>query len=97
MVIEPTDEQKLMEAARRHVQAKKGFYIHVVLYIVVNLGLFLINELTSPHVLWFYWPLLGWGVALIIHAIVLFGFGNWFGNDWEERQIKEYLRKKKKN
>jgi hypothetical protein len=47
--------------------------------------LFLINITTSPDVLWFYWPLLGWGIGIVMHAVYVFGFEHWFGPDWEEK------------
>jgi hypothetical protein len=47
--------------------------------------LFLINITTSPDILWFYWPLLGWGIGIVMHAVYVFGFGHWFGPDWEEK------------
>ncbi len=36
-----------------------GFKIHFAVYVLVNLLLIVINLLTTPDELWFYWPLLG--------------------------------------
>jgi hypothetical protein len=77
--------------ARQHVQAIKGFYVHLTVYILVNAGLWLINLLTSPAAFWFYWPLLGWGIGLAAHAVAVFGVAGWLGIDWEERQISKIL------
>jgi len=52
-------DQQSYERARARVQALKGFYIHASAFILVNIGLFVINVLTGG-VWWFYWPLLGW-------------------------------------
>lgn len=41
--------------------AGEGLYIHLGMFGIVNLALFAINMVTNPDVLWFYWPLLGWG------------------------------------
>ena len=79
------------QRARQHVQALKGFYIHVTVYILVNAGLLLINLVTSPAALWFYWPLLTWGIGLAAHAVAVFGVAGWLGTDWEERQISKML------
>ena len=58
----------------------------------INSGLFVINVLTGG--VWsFYWPLLGWGIGLKIHALAVFGFGGdgaW-GRDWEERKMQEMV------
>jgi hypothetical protein len=87
-----TEENKYQKAKER-VEAIKGFYIHLTVYVVVNLILFSINMITSPGSLWFFWPLMGWGIAVAIQAFTVFGFGTGFGADWEERKIKELMEK----
>lgn len=76
------------ERARRHVNALKGFYVHLSVYVLVNTMLFLIN-LKAGGPWWFYWPLLGWGIGLAANAIKVFGAGE----NWEERKIREYMNK----
>lgn len=85
-----TEDYKYQKAKKR-VKALKGFYIHLGVYLLVNSLLFLINITTSPGLLWFYWPLLGWGIGMVMHAIYVFGFGQWLGSDWEEKKIKEIM------
>ena len=85
------DEQTKYQEAKRRVEEMKGFYWHLVTYLLVNTVLVVINLLTSPEYLWFIWPLIGWGVGLIIHAFNVFG-GLW-GKSWEERKIKEIIEK----
>lgn len=86
----PTHE----EAVRRMKKRKEeliGFYIHLVVYLVINTALAIINYLTSPEHLWYYWPLLGWGVGLVIHAIFTFiSTDKFFGKEWEEKTIERY-------
>ncbi len=48
----------------------KGFIMHLVAYILVNAFLIWIN-LSQDGYLWFYWPLFGWGIGLIIHGVAL--------------------------
>jgi len=48
----------------------RGFRFHLLLYISVNLLLIVLNLTLSPNKLWFYWPLLGWGIGVVLH-----GFG----------------------
>ena len=88
------DEQTRYEEAKKRVEVIRGFYLHVVGYLVVNVALVIINLLTSPEYLWFIWPLIGWGVGLVIHALSVFG-GLW-GKSWEERKIKEIMEKDKR-
>lgn len=61
----------------------------------VKAGLFLFNILTMPDYLWFFWPLLGWGIRLGIHAFWTFAGHRIFGKDWEERQIRKILEREK--
>jgi hypothetical protein len=67
-------EQHRYERAQARVKELKGFYTHATAYVLVNIGLFVINLLTGGG-WWFYWPLLGWGVGLGIHALSVFAFG----------------------
>jgi hypothetical protein len=43
--------------------------------------------------LWFYWPLLGWGIGLFFHGMSVFVFSKFPGKQWEERKIKEVMNK----
>jgi hypothetical protein len=64
-------ERKLERQARRRVGMKMGFYIHALVYLLVNAGLFALNELNGGRQ-WAIFPLLGWGIGLAIHGIVVF-------------------------
>lgn len=83
------DDEALERRARAHVRALRGFYVHVAMYVAVNLGLLAVNLLSSPDRLWFYWPLLGWGIGLVAHALRVFTVPG-FDGDWEERKVAEY-------
>jgi len=87
------DDQARYERAKQRVKALKDFYRHLAVYVLVNALLLVINLVTTPFYLWFYWPLLGWGIAVLLHAASFFGGGRFFGKDWEERKIKEILEK----
>ena len=69
-----------------------GFYVHASAYVLVNIGLFVINVLVGGG-WWFYWPLLGWGIGLTAHAVGVFGFGGGgpWGREWEERKTREFM------
>jgi hypothetical protein len=55
------------------------------------LGLLALNLWTSPNHLWFYWPLLGWGIGSDFHGLKVFNFMPFLGQDWEEQKIKEFM------
>ena len=77
--------------AKKIVQARRGLYGHAMTYVIVNGALFMIDYLT-PGGPWFYWPLIGWGVGLLINVlVVLTGLNP--GSVAEERAIQRYLEK----
>ena len=77
--------------AEKRVEDIKGFYIHLGIYLTVNAMLFLIDLVASRDSVWFYWPLLGWGVAVAINAFVVITDNGIFGPEWEERKIAKYM------
>ena len=84
-------QEKKYQKAKERVEEIKGFYIHLIVYVLVNLLLFTINMVTSPGGLWFMWPLMGWGIAIVLHAVRVF-FGT-LGSGWEEKKIAELMDK----
>lgn len=67
------DDQTEYKRAKMRVGAIRGFYQHLQTYVLVNSFLFVLNLLTSPGDWWFYWPLLGWGIGLVSHAVSVYG------------------------
>ena len=87
-----TEDERYQQAKRR-VERIKGFYGHVVIYLVVNTGLALINLLSGGG-WWFYWPLVGWGIGLVAHGVSVFWLEGFLGGDWEEKKIREIMEKR---
>lgn len=54
--------------------AKLGFFNHIVVDRIVIAALAAINLMTDRHYLWFIWPLMGWGVAILFHLFGVFVF-----------------------
>lgn len=79
------------EEAKKKVQAKLGFYHHLIVYAGVNVLLIIINLVTSPGDLWFQWPLLGWGIGLFMHGVGLFRVSAM--KSLERRLIEEEMKK----
>ena len=84
-----TQDERYLNA-QKVVQARRGLYGHAVVYAIVNAVLFAIDYLT-PGGPWFHWPLIGWGVGLVINAVVVLS-GLTPGSEAEERAIQRYLR-----
>lgn len=87
------ENQEAYERAKEKVEAKLGFYIHLAVYIGVNILLIIINLISSPQYLWFKWPLIGWGVAVFFHGMSVFVFTGGRFKAAKERMIKEEMKK----
>jgi hypothetical protein len=77
--------------ARRYARQVRGFYTHLMVYVLVNASLFAINYFTNPGRIWYGWATFGWGIGLLAHGLAVFAFGGWFGARWEDRKVREYL------
>ena len=85
------------EKAKKRVEELKKFYSNLTTYVVINVILIIINLVTSPGNLWFYWVTIFWGIAILLHASKVFILkGKFLGEEWEERKIKEIMEKEGK-
>ena len=85
------EDRELYERAKKRVEIRIGFYIHLFVYLVVNTLLIIINLTTSPEYYWFKWPLLGWGTGLLFHAFGVYASS--MGASVKERMIKKEIEK----
>lgn len=92
MEINYNEEERYYQAKKR-VEEIKGFYGNLIAYVVVNIGLMVLNLVTSPNHLWFFWPMLGWGIGVVFHGLKVFSYSPFFNKEWEERKIREYMDK----
>lgn len=67
----PMDEEALQQAAKKRVDLKIGFYTHLLVFVLVNSGIYLMNNFSGGQ-RWHHFPLFGWGLGLAIHGIVTF-------------------------
>ena len=82
------------EMAIEYVRDIKGFYSHLLEYVVVVLGLLILNLILTPDNLWVKWVALGWGIGVLSHGLNTFEVINLFGPDWEKKQIEKRLGKR---
>ena len=90
------DEQERYIRARRRVGEIRGFYTHFIVYIIVNIFLFILNIVTSPGMLWFFWVTFFWGIGLAIHGFNTYAEGRFFGREWEEKKIRELMEREER-
>ena len=67
-------EESLRKLAAQRIKFRSSVSIHLVFYIFVNIILFSINFITVQPMItfqtsWFLYPLLGWLIGLIMHAL----------------------------
>jgi uncharacterized membrane protein YbhN (UPF0104 family) len=84
-------DNKYFEAQER-VRCIKKFYTSLISYVVFICFLaainYYVNELRYP---WFLWAAFGWGIGLFFHAAKAFRWNPFFGKNWEERKMKEFM------
>lgn len=83
-----TDNDRYVRA-RKRVEEIKGFYLHVFIYVVVNIGL-VFMDWASGEGWWFYWATMGWGIGVAAHAAALFMDGM---SGWETRKVEQLVAK----
>ncbi|MEM8845927.1 MAG: 2TM domain-containing protein, partial [Bacteroidota bacterium] len=85
-------ENEKFKRAKKRVDEIKGFYIHLAVYIGVNVFI-LANIVSRSDSFWewghFVTPVL-WGIGLLFHAANTFRYNPFFGKNWEEKQIQKY-------
>lgn len=81
--------------ARKRVQQKKGFYQHLGAYLAVGIFFLAMNLATFDGDWWFYFPMMGWGIAILIHYFSVFGIPGLYDNtpEWEEKAFQEELKR----
>ena len=94
-------EQKYIRAKKK-VKSIKGFYIHLMVYLIVNGFIILSQSLSGGgwEVFWewqSYSTAIFWGIGLAFHAFGVFGMNILLGKEWEDRKIKELMDKDKRD
>jgi hypothetical protein len=67
----PTDH--IDRLARRRANAKLGWFGHAAIYLLVNTLLIGIATFQGHH--WAVFPLLGWGLGLLVHGLSVWASG----------------------
>jgi 2TM domain len=79
------------QQAKKQVENIQGFYGNLISYIIANCFMIFINLKYSPDKLWFFWPMLGWGIGVVIHGLKTFNALPFLDKNWEERKIKKFM------
>jgi len=97
-----TEQNNSYLEAQKRVKKIKGFYVHLVVFITVNLFLFVLSNIYNRgkisyndinFINWTFSNLGLWGLGLVIHGLTVFTPNLFLGKQWEERKIKELMEK----
>ena len=89
------------ERAKKRVEELKGFYIHFMVYIFVNIMISTVIVVSHMYDgdnfiesffdfgTWSTW--LFWGIGMFFHGLKVFSYNPFFNKEWEERQMQKYL------
>lgn len=72
---------KQAEAELRIEEGRTGFLAHAIIYVLVNTLLIVLNLVVVPGYLWFFYPLITWGIGLSLHYL--------YEIRWVRRQIED--------
>ena len=62
-------DQSMRDLAFTRLQKRRDFFAHLAVFVLVNGSLTVIWALVSPESLfWPMFPILGWGIGLVMHA-----------------------------
>ncbi|MDT0643232.1 2TM domain-containing protein [Zunongwangia sp. F363] len=100
-MMKKTTDNIRYHAVRKRVRDIRGFYLHLMVYLAVNIMLFILVNTREG-----FWGSLGnltnystaffWGIGLFAHWFGVFGSGLVFGKNWEEKKIRELMRKEER-
>ena len=89
--------------AKKRVEKIKGFYVHLIVYLIINTFLSAIiiyglmhedgdsfGEVLQNFGVYSTWVF--WGIGIFFHWLGVFGF-NVVGKNWEEKKINELIEK----
>ncbi|HHI30336.1 MAG TPA: 2TM domain-containing protein [Candidatus Methanoperedenaceae archaeon] len=76
----PLEEYKKAYGEIVSEEEKRDFSVHLVAYVIVNAMLIAINFIYSPDDIWFFYPLIGWGIGISMHYL--------FGVRWIQKELK---------
>ena len=95
----PDDRYNL---AYKRVKKIKGFYVHALVFVLVNAFIIIssYNRSLFGNEVFLRWETFStaflWGIGLLVHGLSVFGRNTFFGQNWEERKIQEFMEKEKR-
>ena len=95
LIMDSNADFEKYQKAKKQVEEIKGFYVHLMAYVVVMCVLVFINLKYTPEHLWFVYSMLGWGLGLFFHAVKVFNWFPFMSKNWEEKKLQQYMDEEK--
>lgn len=101
MAIRKPPHDDLYATAEKRIRKIKGFYTHLAIYLILNTLFIAYQFWHAPKGTGlFQWKYFStaffWGLGLLGHAAGIFGEFLVFSRKWEERQIRRYMEREKR-
>lgn len=82
----PLSTEEIEALAQRRANAKLGWYVHAIAFVLVNVVIFAMSRYAFGTRPWSVYPLLGWGLGLALHGVSVFLLGG--GSGLRERMVQ---------
>ncbi|WP_407403938.1 histidine kinase [Chryseobacterium sp.] len=83
-------DKEIFEKAQKRMKEIKKFYSNLISYCIIIPFIIIFNLIKNPDKIWFHYVMFGWGIGLITHGMRVFAIGS----TWEEKKIRELMKKK---
>ena len=81
-----TEEQR--QWAVNRIRAKRAFWVHLAVYVAVNAFLVFIWAVSSGDYFWPVWPMFGWGIGVVAHAVTVYVGPSTISEERIERELR---------
>ena len=98
--METNKNNEAYKLAYKKVKKIKGFYTHLIVYLIVN-GFIIVGNFNDlePGESYFHFhnftTAFFWGIGLAAHGFSVFVPNFIFGKDWEDKKVKQFMDKDK--
>ncbi len=66
------EQKKNRLKSKERLRYQMGFKLHLIPYLVVSIFLIFLNLKTTPRYFWSVFPVSGWGLGVIMHAVCIY-------------------------
>lgn len=95
MITKKMENNIKYQQAKKRVKQIKGFYIHALVYILVNAFIMIMRFQKHGNIDYDNWGIGLWAVGLAVHGLSVFLPNFILGKNWEEKKIRELMNKQK--